>query len=110
LNRIHVLVASVILGLSAIFGLAATTKTAGIGQTRPATSQVSHQTIAARQRRLDRVQAALRRARAKKPPAFPAVPAAPRAQLVAQPSPVAASGSPRSWHEDEHEAEEGDDD
>ena len=110
MNRIHVLVASVIVGLSAIFGLAAATKTAGIGAPKPTTSQVSGQTIAARQRKLDRVQAALRRARAKRPPALPVVPAAPRTQLVAQPAPVAGSASPTSWDDEHEDEEEGDDD
>ena len=71
MNRIHVLVASVIVGLSAIFGLAATTKTVGIGQAKPAASQVSDQSIAARKRKLNRAQVALRKARARKPPSSP---------------------------------------
>jgi hypothetical protein len=113
LNRIHVSVASVIVGLAAIFGLAATTKTAGIGASKPETSRVSGGTIAARQHKLDRAQAALRTARAQRPPALPPVPSAPRTQLVAQPAPapapVAGSGSSSSSDEDEREYE-GDDD
>ena len=56
MNRIHVLVASVIVGLSAIFGLAATTKTVGIGEAKPAVSRVSDRAIAARKRKLNRAE------------------------------------------------------
>ncbi len=115
MNRIHVLVASVIVGLSAVFGLAATTKTAGIGETKPATSQVSDQTVAARKRKLRRAQVALRKARAQKPPPLPAVPrppvSAPRAQLVAQPAPPVTAPSTRSFSDDDdHDDHHSDDD
>jgi hypothetical protein len=127
LNRIHVLVASVIVGLSAIFGLAATTKTVGIGESKPAVSRVSDRVIAARKRKLKRAQVALRKARTKKPPPLPSVPqrpaaAPPRTQLVAQPAPAASAPSSPSFsddddhdededeHEDEDDHEEDDDD
>jgi hypothetical protein len=106
------LVASIVVGLSAIFGVAATTKTVGIGESKPATSQVSDQTIAAQNRKLNRAEAALRKAKAQKPPALPAVPPAPQPRLVAQPAPPAApivrSAAPSS-SDDEHD-DEGDDD
>ena len=112
MNRIHVLVASVIVGLSAVFGLAATTKTTGIGETKPATSQVSDGTVAARKRKLKRAQVALRKARAQKPPPLPAIPrppvSAPRAQLVAQPAPPVSAPSPRSFSDDDDHDEDDD--
>ena len=49
MNRIHVLIASLIVGLAAIFGLAATTKTVGIGQAKPAVNRVSDRVIATRE-------------------------------------------------------------
>ena len=115
MNRIHVLVASVIVGLSAIFGLAATTKTVGIGEAKPAASQVSDQTIAARKRKLRRAQVALRKARAKKPPPLPSVPqrpapAPPRTQLVAQPAPPVSAPSSPSFSDDDHDEDDHDDD
>ena len=110
MNRIHVLVASVIVGLSAIFGLAATTKTTGIGQAKPAASQVSDQTIAARKRKLRRAQVALRKARAQKPPPLPATTrppiSAPRAQLVAQPAPVVSAPGARSFSDDDDHSDD----
>jgi hypothetical protein len=110
LNRIHVSVASVIVGLAAIFGLAATTKTVGIGEAKPAASQVSNQTIAARKRKLRRAQVALRKARAQKPPPLPATPrppiSAPRAQLVAQPASVLSAPSTRSFSDDDDHSDD----
>lgn len=112
MKRIHALAASVIVGLAAVFGVAAATKTAGIGRSTPAASKVSDQTIAARERKLDRAQVALKKARAQKPPALPAVPAAPtaapQAQLVAQPAPVTPS-VPNSSSDDGHDSEGADD-
>jgi hypothetical protein len=112
LNPIHALVASAIVGLAVVFGVAATTKTVGSGASKPATSQVSNKTIAGRQRKLDRAQAALRTARAQKPPALPAVPpvsrAQPVSQAVSQPMPVSSSSAPSS-SDDSHDGEGSDD-
>lgn len=120
MKKFHVLTASLILGLAAIFGVAATTKTVGIGVAAQSSSaKVSDATIAARQRKLDRTEIALRHALADRPPALPAVPkgsaSAPRAQqLVYQrPAPVVViRSSSQAEHDDDHgEAEhEGDDD
>lgn len=122
MSKVHVLTASLILGLAAIFGVAATTKTAGFGAAaaQSQTGKVSNATIAARERKLDRVQIALRRALANRPPALPTVPAAPaasaapRAQrlVYTRPAPVVvvrSSSSHEQEHEAEHEHEAGDD-
>ena len=111
MNRIHALAASVIVSLSAIFGLAAMATTAGIGAPKAAESQVSDQAFAARQRKLNRAEAALRKARAKKPPALQPAPAAPPPRVVAQsaPAPVMSSSSDDD-HEDDDEFEDDDDD
>ena len=115
MNRIHVLVASVIVGLSAVFGLAATTKTVGIGESKPAVSRVSDRAIAARKRKLNRAQVALRKARARKPPPLPAVPqrpapAPPRTQLVAQAAPPSSAAAAPSFSDDDHDDDDHDDD
>ena len=107
MNRIHALAASTIVGLAAIFGVAAMSKTAGVGASKPAASQVSDELIAARQRKLDRAERALRKARAEKPPALPAVPprtvSASPARVVSQP---ALSASASSFDDDDHEDED----
>ncbi len=118
MNKFHVLIASLILGLAAIFGVAAATKTTGLGAaaTHAQTGKVSQSTIAARQHKLDRVQIALRRALADKPPALPRVPTVPPAPRVSaapmvqrtvytRPAPVVVirhSGSHEREHEQEH--------
>ena len=109
MNRIHALAASVIVALSAIFGVAAVVTTTGVG---PPKSTLSDQTIAARQHALTRAEAALAKARAKKPPALPAVPAAPRPRVVTQSAPaiVISSASSDDEHEDDEGEHEGDDD
>jgi hypothetical protein len=85
MKKTHALLIALILAVSAGLGLAAATRTAGL---RTATSTHTHTaSIVARSRRLDRVEAALRRALRDKPPALPAVPGARR--------PVAAAAAPR---------------
>jgi hypothetical protein len=97
LNRIHALAASTIVALSAIFGVAAMATTHGIGEPKAAESQVSDQAFAARQRKLNRAEAALRKARARKPPPLPPAPAAaaqaPRVVAQSAPAPVVNSAS-----------------
>ncbi len=122
MNKFHVLAASLILGLAAIFGVAATTKTAGFGAAaaQTQTGKASNAAIAARQHKLDRVQIALRRALADRPPALPTLPtapttarasAAPRAQrlVYTRPAPVVVVRSSASHTEHEQEHEVGDD-
>ena len=107
MNRIHALAASIIIGLAAIFGVAAMSKTAGVGASKPAASEVSDELIAARQRKLDRAQRALRKVRAEKPPTLPAVPPrtvpAPPARVISQP---ALSASASSFDDDKDDDED----
>jgi hypothetical protein len=109
LNRIHAWAASVVVALSAVFGVAAMATTAGIGQPKGAESLVSDQTIAARQRKLNRAEKALRKARAKKPPPLPAAPAAPAARVITRsaPAPVVSSSSSS---DDDHDEDDDEDD
>ena len=75
MNKIHVTVVALILGISGALGVAAATHTAGL-QTTSANSGVSDAVISARAHRLDKVARDIARARRDKPPALPAVPAA----------------------------------
>lgn len=118
MNKIHVTVVALILGVAGAFGVAAATKTAGL-RTSSATTGVSHATIAARSHRLDKVARDIARARRDKPPALPAVPAThadsqSQAQRVVyqRPAPVVVvshSGHHEDEHENEHEQGGGDD-
>ena len=113
MNRIHALAASTIIGLAAIFGVAAMSKTAGVGASKPAASQVSDELIAARQRKLDRAERALRKVRAEKPPTLPAVPLEnglrPPARVISQPA-LSASASSSTDDDDEDDEDEFEDD
>ena len=105
MNRIHALAASVIVSLAAIFGVAAMATTAGFGKAEPAAGKVPDRVIAARTRKLNRAEAALRQARAKEPPPLPAAPAPAQPRLVAHAAPA-----PPAWSGDDHEDDEWEDD
>jgi hypothetical protein len=114
MKKIHALAIALILAVSAGLGLAAATKTAGLRSATP-TTVTSKAAIAARSRKLDRVEAALRRALRDKPPALPATrrPAAAPAQRVVyrRPAPIVVikHGSHHGDDGSEHESEGGDD-
>ena len=117
MNKIHVTVVALILGVAGALGVAAATNTAGLRASSSATAGVSDATVAARSHRLDKVARDIARARRDKPPALPAVPSArASAQRQAQrvvyqrPAPVVVVKH-TGHHEDEHENEhEGGDD
>jgi hypothetical protein len=101
----HVVAIALLLGLAAVFGLVAATKTArveGGGQ-----AQASAATIAARTKTLDRTEAALRRALRDRPPALPPARGASQQQVVVRrPAPLIVVTHHRGGeHEVEHEAE-----
>jgi len=72
MKKLHVFAVALLLALAAVFGLLAATRTAGIA-TIAARPQADRAAITARQHRLDRVQASLRKALADRPPALPAL-------------------------------------
>ena len=72
MNKIHVTVVALILGVSGALGLAAATHTAGLRAA--ANPSVSNAAIAARAKRLDKSERQIARAWRDKPPALPAVP------------------------------------
>jgi len=104
MNKIHVTVVSLILGLSSALGIAAATDTAGLRTA--ATPSVSNAELAARAQRLAKAEKAIRKARRSKPPALPAVPAsrpssgAGPQQIVFQRS-ASDSSSSQSGHDDD---------
>jgi hypothetical protein len=80
MNKTHAAIVALLLAVAAVLGVFAATRTAAVGAA--ARPQVSSATIAARAHRLDRVEAALRKALRDRPPALPAVPTAPAARAV----------------------------
>lgn len=117
MKKLHVLAIALLLGLAAVFGVLAATRTVGIGST--AHAPVSQTAIRARSQKLSAAERALHRALKARPPALPAVPAVRRSaqtpqQLVyRRPAPLVVLASGRSHSEREaessHEAEGSDD-
>lgn len=113
MNKIHVTVVALILGVSGAFGVAAATRTAGL-RTTSAKPGASDAAISARAHRLDKAARAIARARRDKPPALPGVPAAGSGRSQApgvvyqRPAPVVVVRH-TGHHESEHEQENGDD-
>jgi hypothetical protein len=76
MRKIHVFLIALALGVAAVLGVAAATRTTALrAAARPHTTTAA-QAIAARAHRLDRLQVALRRSLRAKPPALPPVPTA----------------------------------
>ena len=123
MNRNHALLISLAVGIAAVAGTIAATKTIHLGgaakaKASPATSSL----VAQRSRALDRTEAALRKALAQKPPKLPPLPAATPTPAAGAPVAPAAGGQvvyrrpapiirtihrPGGGHESEHEAEGG---
>lgn len=82
MNRTHVAVVSVLVGVAAVLGAVAVIHTVSLGSRQRASSTAS---LRARAARLDRFEASLRRALARTPPPLPPVP---------NPAPVSAVAPP----------------
>ena len=115
MNKLHVTVVALILGVSGALGIAAATRTAGL-RTVTAHPSASDTAIAARAHRLDKVAREIARARRDKPPALPPVPAARKARasqaprvVYQRPAPVVvvSHGHHESEGESEHRGEHG---
>ncbi|MGZ4353992.1 MAG: hypothetical protein ACXVZ4_10635 [Gaiellaceae bacterium] len=76
MHRRHVTVISLFLAAALVLGMFATLRTTQLGAGSAAPRLTAAQ-IAQRNRQLDRVEASLRKATRQKPPALPALPAAP---------------------------------
>jgi chaperonin cofactor prefoldin len=75
MRRAHILGVSVLLSVAAVLAAYATTQTLRLGQsTKQVTTRAPDTVVAKRKQRLDRWEAALKRANAKKPPPLPRVP------------------------------------
>jgi hypothetical protein len=81
MKKAHFVAVALLLGLAAVLGVLAASRTAGVGAS--SRSRVGATSIAARAQRLGRVELALRRALRDRPPALPPIPAAPRRAAVA---------------------------
>jgi hypothetical protein len=113
MNKTHAVIVALLLAVAAVLGVFAASRTAGVGVA--ARSQASTATIAARAHRLDRVEAALRKALRDRPPALPAVPNAQKAPAVSpaivyrRPAPLVVVRH-TGHHEDGEGHEHGNDD
>jgi hypothetical protein len=104
--KTHTTLIALLLGLAVTLGLVAALRTTALA---PDSSAASAASITARQQRLDRAEAQLRRALARRPPALPAAvgpapTAAPRITYV-RPAPIVVTKSAHGEHEHEHENE-----
>jgi hypothetical protein len=114
MRKAQVAVVALLLGVAAVLGVLAATRTAGVGAA--ARSNVTSATVAARAHRLDRLELALRRALRDRPPALPQVPtssprpaAAPHV-VYRRPAPIVVlKDNPRHDDEGEMGTETGDD-
>jgi hypothetical protein len=116
MKKAHIVAIALLLGLAAMLGVLAASRTVGVGASSRA--QVTTSSVTARVRRLNKVELALRRALRDRPPALPRVPASTHG-VVAAPRVVYRRPAPivvikHSAHHDdsggEREAQGGGDD
>ena len=88
MHPIHRTAVAAILGLAVIVGLLGLSRTLDLGAATAKSHPTDAAALARRSHALDRVQASLRRARAQRPPALPAVPT--YSAPAAAPAPAAA--------------------
>ena len=93
MHPIHRTAIAAIIGLAAVAGLVGLTRTLDLGAATPAATTVRPAAIAKSNHKLDKVAAALRRARASRPPALPALPTYPDVPVS---SPAPAQSAPRA--------------
>ncbi len=120
MKRMHAFTIAVFLAVAAGAGLVAATQTAGLrtGAGPTAAAAAGGSTVAARARKLNRIEIALRKALRSRPPALPAIPAArtpaapaaaPQQRVIYQRPPpiVVVKHRPGGEHENEHESGDG---
>ncbi|HYX76469.1 MAG TPA: hypothetical protein VE757_04755 [Gaiellaceae bacterium] len=91
MNKIHAAAIALLLAASTVLGVAAATRTTGLGRTASIRPSVSNAGLAARSHRLDRIEVALRRSLRSRPPKLPPVPAVHKPAPVQSAAPVAAA-------------------
>lgn len=93
MHSTHRIAIAAILGLAVVAGLLGLTRTLDLGAASASPPRVSRDAVVRSAHRLDRAEAALRHARASRPPALPPIPTYP-AVPVASPAPMTrASGA-----------------
>jgi hypothetical protein len=108
MKRSHAFLIALAIGVAAVFGLMAATRTAYLGSNATHATTISSAQIAARNRALDQMEVALRKQLTRKPPALPPMPAAASRQaqqqrvLYVRPAPIVHIVH---RHGGEHEAE-----
>jgi hypothetical protein len=94
MKRTHAFLIALAIGVAAVFGLMAATRTAHLGSNTTQARTISGAQIAARNRALDRMEIALRKQLTQKPPALPPIPTAaprqpqPQRVLYVRPAPI----------------------
>jgi hypothetical protein len=118
MKRMHAFTIALFLAVAAGAGLVAATQTAGLrtGAAPTASAASGGSTIAARARKLNRIEIALRKALRSRPPALPAIPAVrkpvatgaapPQRVIYQRPAPIVVVKH-RAGGEQEHESEDG---
>lgn len=96
MHRTHRIAIAAILGLACVAGLLGLTRTLDLGAAGATTSHVNRAAVARGTHRLDRAEAALRHARASRPPALPPIPSYP-ADSVASPAPMTRVSGPVTY-------------
>jgi hypothetical protein len=89
----HRIAIAAILGLAAVAGLLGLTRTLDLGAASASAPPVGPATIARSTHRLDRAEAALRRARASRPPALPPIPTYPAIPIASTAPGARVSGA-----------------
>jgi hypothetical protein len=108
MKRSHAFLIALAIGVAAVFGLMAATRTTHLGSNPTKATTISSAQIAARNRALDRMEITLRKQLTQKPPALPPMPATapqqPQQQrvLYVRPAPIVHIVH---RHGGEHEAE-----
>jgi hypothetical protein len=116
MKPVHVIAVAFVLGAAAVLGVLAAVRTTEIGAAANGSAHVSTTAIAARSKKLNAAERALRRALNDRPPALPPIPTTRRPAQAPQvvyrrPAPliVLRHGQSHGDHEAEHEAESADD-
>lgn len=95
MHPIHRVALAAVLGVAVVAGLIALTRTLHLGAAATASADTGRAAIARRAHQLDRMEASLHRALARRPPALPEVPVYPPATPGAAPA-SAASAPPQT--------------
>jgi hypothetical protein len=88
MKKSHAAAVALLLGIAAVFGTLAASRTAGLGRTAAARPSATRSVLAGRSHQLDQIEVALRKSLRRRPPKLPPVP-----KVQASP-PVQVAGAP----------------